>query len=117
MQRGEVWWVDFDERRPVLLLSEEEPSGFQAIQVVAPAQTDITGVASEVAVGNVGGLPFEGVVRVALPRPDFVPCTWLMTLSRSDLLEPAGAVPLAKLEEITDLLHLAGLDYGRREVT
>jgi hypothetical protein len=33
-----------------------------------------------------------------------------MTLSRSDLLEPAGALPLAKLEEITDLLHLAGLD-------
>ena len=48
MQRGEVWWVDFDERRPVLLLSDEEPSGFQAIQVVAPASTDITGVASEV---------------------------------------------------------------------
>ena len=40
MQRGEVWWVDFDERRPVLLLSDEEPSGFQAIQVVAPAPTD-----------------------------------------------------------------------------
>ena len=110
MQRGEVWWVDFDERRPVLLLSDEEPSGFQAIQVVAPASTDITGVASEVAVGNVEGLPFEGVVRVALPRPDLVPCTWLMTLSRSDLLEPAGALPLAKLEEITDLLRLAGLD-------
>jgi len=102
MQRGEVWWVDFDERRPVLLLSDEEPSGFQAIQVVAPAPTDITGVASEVTVGNVEGLPFEGVVRVA--------CTWLMTLSRSDLLEPAGALPLAKLEEITNLLHLAGLD-------
>ena len=111
MQRGEVWWVDFDERRPVLLLSDEEPSGFQAIQVVAPASTDITGVASEVAVGNVEGLAFEGgVVRVALPRPDLVPCTWLTTLSRSDLLEPAGALPLAKLEEITDLLHLAGLD-------
>jgi mRNA interferase MazF len=113
MQRGEVWWVDFDERRPVLLLSDEEPSGFQAIHVVAPASTDITGVASEIAVGNVEGLPFEGVVRVALPRPDLVPCTWLTTLSRSDLLEPAGALPLAKLEEITDLLHLAGLDSAQ----
>ena len=110
MQRGEVWWVDFDERRPVLLLSDEEPSGFQAIVVVAPASTDITGVASEVAVGNVEGLPFEGVVRVALPRPDLVPCNWLVTLCRSDLLEPAGALPLAKLKEITHLLHLAGLD-------
>jgi mRNA interferase MazF len=110
MQRGEVWWVDVDERRPVLLLSDEEPSGFRAIQVVAPAPTDITGVASEVAVGNVEGLPLEGVVRVALPRPDLVPCTWQLTLSRPDLLKRAGALPLAKLEEITDLLHLTGLD-------
>jgi mRNA interferase MazF len=111
MHRGEIWWVDFDERRPVLLLSDEEPSGFQTIQVVAPATSDITGVALEVALGNVDGLPFEGVVRVALPHPGLVPCTWLMTLSRSDLLEPADALPLAKVDEITDLLlHLAGLD-------
>ena len=47
MHRGEVWWVDFDERRPVLLLGDEEPSGFRAIQVVAAAPTDITGVALE----------------------------------------------------------------------
>ena len=115
MQRGEVWWVDFDERRPVLLLGDEEPSGFRAIIVVAAAPIDITGVALEVARGNVGGLPFEGVVRVALPRPGLVPCTWLTTLSRSDLLEPAGAIPLTKLDEITELLHLAGLDYAREE--
>ena len=37
MRRGEVWWVEFDERRPVVLLSEEGPSGFCAMQVVAPA--------------------------------------------------------------------------------
>ena len=123
MHRGEVWWVDFDERRPVLLLgdeepsgfrADEEPSGFRAIQVVAAAPTDITGVALEVAIG-VEGLPFEGVVRVALPRPGLVPCTWLTTLSRSDLLEPAGAIPLTKLDEITELLHLARLDYAREE--
>jgi mRNA interferase MazF len=54
-------------------------------------------------------------VRVALPRPGLVPCTWLTTLSRSDLLEPAGAIPLTKLDEITELLHLAGLDYAREE--
>src|SRR5260370_33609344 len=37
MQRGEVWWVEFGERRPVVLLSEDESSGFAAMQVVAPA--------------------------------------------------------------------------------
>ncbi len=115
MHRGEVWWVEFDERRPVLLLGDEEPSGFRAIHVVAAARTDITGVALEVAIGNVEGLPFEGVVRVALPRPGLVPCTWLTALSRSDLLEPAGAIPLTKLDEVTELFHLAELDYAREE--
>ena len=51
MRRGEVWWAEFDERRPVVLLSGEDPSGFQAMQVVAPADTDISGLGIEVAVG------------------------------------------------------------------
>ncbi len=93
-----------------MLLSDEQPSGFAVVQVVAPAPTDITGVAAEVALGHVEGLPVEGVVRVALPRPGVVPCTWLMTLARSDLLERAASLPLAKVEEIMGLLHLAGLD-------
>ena len=91
------------------------PRAFGQYKWSLPPPTDITGVALEVAIGNVEGLPFEGVVRVALPRPGLVPCTWLTTLSRSDLLEPAGAIPLTKLDEITELLHLAGLDYAREE--
>jgi mRNA interferase MazF len=30
MHRGEIWWAEFDERRPVVLLSEDEPAGFLA---------------------------------------------------------------------------------------
>jgi mRNA interferase MazF len=105
MRRGEVWWVEFDERRPVVLLSGEEPSGFQAVQVVAPADTDIAGLAVEVAVGAEEGLPFDGVLRFAFPRPGFTPCTWVTTLTRDDLVELAGAVPDAKLSEIDDALR------------
>jgi hypothetical protein len=47
MRRGEVWWAEFDERRPVVLLSGEDPSGFRAMQVVAPADTDISGLGIE----------------------------------------------------------------------
>ena len=43
MHRGEVWWAKFDEPRPVVLLSDDEPSRFRAMQVVAPADTDISG--------------------------------------------------------------------------
>src|SRR5882724_10883048 len=69
MRRGEIWWVEFGERRPVVLLSEDEPSGFRAMQVVAPADTDISGWGIEVAVGVPEGLPFDGVLRFAFRRP------------------------------------------------
>ena len=59
MRRGEIWWVEFDERRPVVLLSEHEPAGFPAMQVVAPAGVDSSGLGVEVAVGAVEGLPAQ----------------------------------------------------------
>jgi mRNA interferase MazF len=105
MRPGEVWWAEFDEPRPVVLLSAEDPSGFRAIQVVAPADTDISGLATEVAVGAREGLPFDGVLRFAFPRPGFTPCTWLTTVNREDLTERAGAVSAAKLSEIDDALR------------
>ncbi len=105
MRRGEVWWAEFDERRPVVLLSGEDPSGFRAMQVVAPADTDISGWGIEVAVGVQEGLPFDGVLRFAFPHPGFTPCTWLTTLNREDLTERAGAVSAAKLSEIDDALR------------
>ena len=105
MRRGEVWWAEFDERRPVVLLSGEGPSGFRAMQVVAPAATDISGLGIEVAVGAPEGLPFDGVLRFGFRMPGFTPCTWLVTLSREDLTERAGTVPAAKLSEIDDALR------------
>ncbi|MGW0928626.1 type II toxin-antitoxin system PemK/MazF family toxin [Streptomyces sp. NPDC002644] len=114
MQRGEVWWVDFDERRPVVLLSDEEASGFRAMQVVAPAGVDVSGLGVEVAVGAAEGLPFEGVLRVAFPRPGLTPCTWLTTLTRDALIERAGVLSSEKLGEVGEALRAAG---RRREWT
>jgi mRNA interferase MazF len=102
MYRGEVWWAEFDQRRPVVLLSEDEPSGFLAMQVVAPAGAGISGLGIEVTVGIQEGLPFEGVLRVVVPRPGFTPCTWLTTLSRDDLTERAGTLSPEKLSEVDD---------------
>jgi mRNA interferase MazF len=106
VQPGEVWWVEFDERRPVVLLSEDEASGFQAVQVVAPADVSIDGLGVEVAVGAAEGLPFEGVLRFGFPHPGYTPCTWLTTVSPDDLIERVGALPAAKLSEIEDAIRL-----------
>ncbi|MFF7237216.1 type II toxin-antitoxin system PemK/MazF family toxin [Streptomyces collinus] len=108
MQRGEVWWVEFDERRLVVLLSVHDASGIRAMQVVAPAGVDISGLGVEVRVGAMEGLPFEGVLRFAIPRPGFTPCTWLTTVSRDDLIERAGVLSSTKLSEIDDALRLGG---------
>ena len=105
MRRGEIWWVEFDERRPVVLLSEQGPSGFLAMQVVAPADTDISGFGVEVEVGVREGLPTGGVLRFVFPRPGFTPCTWLTTVGPEDLLERAGTVPAAKLGEVDEALR------------
>ncbi|KPI28525.1 MULTISPECIES: growth inhibitor PemK [unclassified Streptomyces] len=108
MQRGEVWWVEFDERRLVVLLSADGASGIRAMQVVAPAGVDLSGLGIEVQVGATEGLPFEGVLRFAFPRPGFTPCTWLTTMSRDDLIERAAVLSSAKLGEIEDALRLGG---------
>ncbi|MET4921680.1 type II toxin-antitoxin system PemK/MazF family toxin [Streptomyces sp. PSRA5] len=107
MQRGEVWWVQFDERRLVVLLSGENTSGIQVMQVVAPAGVDISGLGIEVMVGAGEGLPFEGALRLAFPRPGFTPCTWLTTVSRDDLIEREAVLSSLKLGEIDDALRLA----------
>ncbi|MCK9921994.1 type II toxin-antitoxin system PemK/MazF family toxin [Frankia sp. AgPm24] len=113
MRYGEVWWADFGERRLVVLLSGESTCGFRAMRVVEPAGTDLGDLAVEVAVGAPEGLPYEGVLRVALPRPALIPCTWLVTLTREDLIERAGVLPTAKLDEIEELLRLGGPVQGR----
>jgi mRNA interferase MazF len=106
VQPGEVWLVEFDERRPVVLLSGDEASGFQVVQVVAPADVSISGLGVEVAVGAAEGLSFEGVLRFGFPWPGYTPCTWLTTLSPDDLIERVGVLPTAKLSEIEDAIRL-----------
>ncbi|MDQ0604889.1 mRNA interferase MazF [Streptomyces canus] len=107
MQRGEVWWVGSDERRLFVLLPGDDPSGIRAMQVVAPAGVNLSGLGVEVRVGAMEGLPFEGVLRLAFPRPGFTPCTWLTTVSRDDLIERVAVLSSAKLSEIDDALRLA----------
>ncbi|MER5758059.1 type II toxin-antitoxin system PemK/MazF family toxin [Streptomyces sp. NPDC002082] len=117
MQRGEVWWVQFDERRLVVLLSGDDTSGIRVMQVVPPAGIDISGLGIEVTVGVGEGLPFEGVLRLAFPRPGFTPCTWLTTVSRDDLIERAAVLSSVKLSEIDDALRLAEQAQERTPAT
>ena len=125
MQRGEVWWAQFDEEYPVVLLSDDtKPSddtvgegppeiGFRAVQIVAASGVDVSGLGVEVKVGTDEGLPFDGVVRIAFPRTGFIPCTWITRVGPNDLVERVGVLSSGKIDEIDAALesgdHIVGL--------
>ena len=75
---------------PVVILSRERPDTVRAMIVVAPANTNIDGLAVEVTVGALEGLSFDGVLRVALPRRGRINCHWVVTLPTANLLERAA---------------------------
>lgn len=111
MRRGEVWRVRWDdERRDVVVLSHDDASGVRAIQIVAPAQVDIQGIAVEVHVGASEGLDWEGVVRAALPQPGRILCAWIVTLSVADFIERLGSLQGSKLAELDDMIRRAALE-------
>jgi mRNA interferase MazF len=109
LRRGEVWWADFGEPRPVVLLLKAADAQFRCMQIVAPADIDITGHGLEVPLGAADGLSLEGVVRVVFPRPGLVPCTWLVAVTEEDVLECIGVLPQAKLKQIEEAMRLAGI--------
>lgn len=109
MKRGEVWWALLDEKRPVVILAAEGEE-LRGMQIVAPTDTDLADAAVEVRLGGEEGLADVGVVRVALPRAGLIPCTWLVTVTREDLVERAGRLSSAKLRELTEVLRLAQIE-------
>jgi len=127
VRRGEVWWAQGDTEFPVVLLSgEESPEEFRAVQIVAPATEAqkhgfvvlsaqaaadaVPGDGIEVFLGPAEGLGRAGVVRVALPHPDRIFCTWQLTVAPDDLVERAGTLSAAKLAELEIAVRLSGIE-------
>ena len=107
--RGEVWWAFGAERSPVVILSSPDESDLCAIYVVPAAEGDMSGDAIELPVGSEEGVP-AGVVRVALARPDRIPCAWLVSLNETDLDRRAGALSEGKVSQLGEMLRLGGLE-------
>src|SRR5437660_219551 len=107
--RGEVWWAFREDRSAMVILSTGGERDLLAIYVVPPADQDITGIALELPIDGEEGLA-SGVVRVALPVPGRIPCSWLVSLKKDDLIEQAGTLPEEKLAQLGEMLHLGGLE-------
>jgi mRNA interferase MazF len=109
MTRSEVWWARLDTRRAVVILAHEADT-IRAMLIVPPSPMAIDGVTLEVPVGAADGLPLEGVLRVALPRPGFIPCQWIVELTGNDLLERIGTLSGGARRRLDDALRQANLD-------
>jgi mRNA interferase MazF len=101
VDRGDIWTAAFDHLRPVVVLSRLDNDDLRCVVAVEPANEDISGVAVEVDLGLNGY-----VVRVALPRPGQINCTWVLTSSQEDLVEKVGTLTSAKLNEVENLILL-----------
>jgi mRNA interferase MazF len=97
LKRGEIWWARLDERRPVVLLSRDEAYEIRSMIVVAPTTSRIRGYAVEVKLGRREGLSRECVVN----------CDWIVTIAKMDLIEKAGSLASAKLQQLDAALRFA----------
>jgi len=103
--------------RVVAPATAEQTRGFRllsAAQASEPAAAapapGVRAVGIEVSIGADAGLVPDGVVRVALPRAGHIFCTWLVSLTPEYLLERAGTLSPAKLDELALALRLAGIE-------
>jgi mRNA interferase MazF len=136
VRRGELWWAQIDEKRPVVLLSSDAGPDVNAMQIVAPATSaeergflimsgdqvidadnrrrivaeagPVQAVGIEVWFGSSEGLAEEGVVRVALPLEGKILCTWGLTVREEFLIERIGICSPEKLHELDVAMELAG---------
>lgn len=102
MRRGEIWWAELPEptgseagfRRPVLIVQADAFNRSQLATVIVAALT--TNLRLAAAPGNVlltrrqSGLSKDSVVNV----------TQILTLDRSFLVEPAGAVTPDRMRDV-----------------
>jgi mRNA interferase MazF len=139
MERGELWWAQFDDKRPIVLLSGGAGPEFRAVQIVAPATpaekqgfvlmsgeqavdaderrriVDAAGpharaIGIEVFFGAREGLAEEGVVRVVLPMDGKIFCTWMLSLGGESLIERIGVLSSAKQRELDIAMELSGAE-------
>jgi mRNA interferase MazF len=137
MERGELWWAQFGDKRPVVLLSGGTGPEFRAVQIVVPATPaqkqgfalmtgaqavhaderhrfiesagpEVAAIGIEVLFGAQDGLAEDGVVRVALPGAGKIFCTWVLSLDGEHLIERIGVLSPAKQHELDVALLLSG---------
>lgn len=96
-EHGEIWWATADKRRPVVVVSRDDPRGARALTTVASITRTARGLSSEVELDE----------RDGLPRPCVANCDELQTIAKARLIRRVGRLSEAKIMELNDALRFA----------
>ncbi|MBK8459999.1 MAG: type II toxin-antitoxin system PemK/MazF family toxin [Micropruina sp.] len=102
IERGHIYWADLGQavgsrpahRRPVLVIQANPYNESRLSTVLVAVVTSNTGLAAMP--GNV----FLPATSTGLPRDSVVNVTALLTLTKTDLTDHAGQVPVGLLEDV-----------------
>ncbi len=106
MKQFEVWWADLPQpagKRPVLLLSRNDAYGYLSKFIAVEITTTIRGIATEVVLGALEGLPVTCVAN----------CDSLRMVPRTVLAKRAGRLDPDRWPEVKRAM---GAALGWREL-
>jgi mRNA interferase MazF len=96
-EHGEVWWADVDKRRPVVIVSRDDPRGARMLATVAAVTRTARGLQSEVELDQRDGLPGSCVAN----------CDDLNTIAKARLVRRVGRLSEVKLIDLQEALKFA----------
>ena len=96
-EHGEVWWADVDKRRPVVVVSRDDPRGARMLTTVAAVTRTGRGLQSEVELDERDGLPDACVAN----------CDDLNTIAKVRLVRRVGRLSEVKMIELHEALRFA----------
>jgi mRNA interferase MazF len=96
-EHGEIWWAAADKRRPVLIVSRDDPRGARTLATVAAITRTSRGLSSELELDE----------RDGLPRACVATCDDLTTIAKARLIRRVGRLSQVKLMELDEALKFA----------
>jgi mRNA interferase MazF len=96
-EHGEIWWAAANKRRPVVIVSRDDPRGARTLATVASITRTSRGLSSEVELDERDGLPVACVAN----------CDDLTTIAKARLIRRVGRLSQVRLMELNEALRFA----------
>ncbi len=96
-EHGELWWALADKRRPVIVVSRDDPRGARTLTTIVVVTRRARGLPSEVTLDERDGLPRSSVAN----------CDDLTTIAKARLIRRVGRLSEPKILELDEALRFS----------